>query len=78
MIQKKKPVSCPLCAELLYRVCDLPRVKREKAECVELMNRWLAGKISTEEVARIIFQRWRIPPKELDEALSVKLEKRSR
>jgi len=63
----KKPSSCALCAELLRKVCELPKVK-DKSECIKLMDELLSGRLSTDDLARILSQRWKVLPTDLDKA----------
>jgi len=63
----KKPSSCALCAELLRRICELPKVK-DKSECAKLMDKLLSGDLSTDDLARILSQKWKVLPTDLDKA----------
>jgi len=64
---RKKPSECLLCAELLRQICELPKV-RDKSECAKLMDKLLSGDLTTDDLARILSQRWKVLPTDLDKA----------
>jgi len=66
-VKEPKRSECRLCAELLQKVCELPKV-RDKSECMKLMDELLSGRLTTDDLARILSQRWKVLPTDLDKA----------